>query len=1323
MVHSEVGVAFEFQYGFGPTYAHSEFDLREPTEQEIIEIMCLTDTFMEQVLRNYTDDNTIDSYGSGISWKFNPDFENDATNDTKPISIAFTLVSTSMEFGGEPVDPMAVIAAVEQLTEEDFRVFITDYVLTVPDGNIFQNVLQVSGNGTTAYNAPPGVLDRATCADDGSAIEDPGAPNSTTPGDGENGTSPTGPADGSGGSPTSAPADGSDGGSGGTGTPRTIDVEFIVSNIDGLSSSDDVNASGLSVSWPVFVEETVQGITDGQRRRQLRSYQLRRRLNAAYAPGTASINSITRTDCGENAHPEAACHDVQASYDLLITGDDVDSIEAEYSDALNIAVNDGTYQSVLDREEPDTPLYIGIIPPDEDASSPSSSPGEGGEPGGPTDGSGGDPTDGDGDGGSPGGGSGGGAIGDGDLRISDIFFLVSNLEGFRNSADVNASGLSESWPMFIEQEVNRLASPGRKLRTGGFKSKQQQGARVNRLLAATYHSARIDNIIEQSCGDRADPESICHLVLASYALNLDEGQDPEAVESEYRSATNDAIYDGTYQAVLDDIESPLVIGIILPKDGVAPPLMLEVDFGTGANVDRSPMQPEIDILICNLHGFIEQRLGDATAVVMTNLSWVYVNNTRGATRFQLQFTANSTNAAGEPVDPNVIMSSLTWLDPEASDQLLNDFVRDVSDTDMFFEATRALIREPPEEQPAEGSYDVLECPLPSPAPTMSSAPSTSPAPSTAPTITMSPTSSSRPSLAPSVSLSPTMAPSGGAIITFPPQTLAPVAGGPVADPWQFRSTGIFPIRTEFVVSNLEGITQTIDVRQQGLYESWPVFAKEIASNITVFGAGNPSSPSKRQLQHHGRRLSVVYVPDSAVITEMEEIECIEGAHKDSTCHNAKAEWKYEIVDEIYLVVNQTYYNATEEGTYNGTYQDILNREKPGTPLRIGFIGPDGEIITPDGGNGERGGVGDDDDDDKMAGWAIFLIVLLVLLCCCLCLAILYYFFLRKQDDDVASYHEEDFAYDFFIPKNIAPQTEADDVRNKAVILEEYGSTASSDEGPVDAFVDEDDEVELEEDEIMLEPEEVENVAADRGGYDTDEWNDSADGDAESIKLLQSDDAAAEEWQDENDDDLEAIARAIGAGHNETDDEPEELAASIGTGDYASEAHRLLLDNGDDENVAQNRRSSVEPPGDGSFVFHDDAILPHDDPDGRREVENYSDISDAADEKEEPDDDPTEDLALEQTENTGVLLGVEQTANEIKLAEIAAQQERNEIIQRWAQNDDDVEDEGSDENPGADQAAAEGDWEDEGGSSGAEDDEETDGGWEVGLATGDSLVVD
>jgi len=192
-----------------------------------------------------------------------------------------------------------------------------------------------------------------------------------------------------------------------------IDVQFLVSNMDGILAPEELIHNGLSQSWPQFVQDLVQSL---EQQRLKSSTSLHGRLLATensneYGPIVLDPNSMpvvyqaTKTVCGPYADPGLICHDVNARFDIVMpdainkdeeeeeatnttgtrllqsdeteedanatdssnnnqfTMDEAAEIRRIYQVATYQAINDGTYYAIMKRQMPDSPLYIGAIPP------------------------------------------------------------------------------------------------------------------------------------------------------------------------------------------------------------------------------------------------------------------------------------------------------------------------------------------------------------------------------------------------------------------------------------------------------------------------------------------------------------------------------------------------------------------------------------------------------------------------------------------------------------------------------------------------------------------------------------------------------------------------------------------------------------------------------------------------------------------------------------------------------------------------------------------------------------------------------------------------
>jgi hypothetical protein len=318
---------------------------------------------------------------------------------------------------------------------------------------------------------------------------------------------------------------------------------------------------------------------------------------------------------------------------------------------------------------------------------------------------------------------------------------------------------------------------------------------------------------------------------------------------------------------------------------------------------------------------------------------------------------------------------------------------------------------------------------------------------TAPPPTSFPISGSTPTMMPSSS------PSAWTRYTNAPVT-EPVEPPPTG---QHLSTGLFPVRTTFLISNLAGLSDENTIRfSSGLDVAWSTFATEMVLNVTRdWIASGQGSNRRRQLSeqprytnHKSRRsLSINRVPNSAKVTKIKPVPCGPTDHLDATCLTTQAEYMYSIEKEYFFVLNQTFYNETNKALWNGTFQFILDHESPGTPLVIGNIQREAFREYADSGGGDSG----DGGGGGMSGGAKFCIVMLIFALIGVPLYILYR--KRKEDADKSpSYDDEGFAYDFLIPSNAKIQTEVDDFERRrktmgGVDVNEEFSTTSSEEGP------------------------------------------------------------------------------------------------------------------------------------------------------------------------------------------------------------------------------------------------------------------------------------
>jgi len=309
----------------------SIFQPREPTQAEVEDLICRTNLFFRDVLRNKTDDETVQAENMYIEWSF-------TEGAAQPVQVSFGTNATS-ESGR--IGELEVYTHL-QLSEQEILTYITEYVFSTQPDSEFQKVDSVNFTSTADEAVPLGTIESVDCP------ETPAPTNMPSP-------APTG-----------------------TVTTLPINSAFVVSNIDGITSPDEVRAKGLDATWPSFATQTITDITtargkDAVRRLLRQGGYDDRRLAVGYESDSAQIDTVTERICpeGVEAHPDAVCHDVTASYVLRVRDEDNVALESDYREDTNTSIYDGTYQNMLDTyqnnldgESNGSPIYIGVFPPD-----------------------------------------------------------------------------------------------------------------------------------------------------------------------------------------------------------------------------------------------------------------------------------------------------------------------------------------------------------------------------------------------------------------------------------------------------------------------------------------------------------------------------------------------------------------------------------------------------------------------------------------------------------------------------------------------------------------------------------------------------------------------------------------------------------------------------------------------------------------------------------------------------------------------------------------------------------------------------------------------
>lgn len=412
-------VYFTLQYRFG------EGEAEEPTEDAVKSLICKTNLFIRDELRNHTGDDTLQAEATNINWNYDGErFEE--------FEMSFTANVTSNDY--QDTVPLQTVFDGMEVSREDILRYIEFYIWESEPTLYWQEIVASNFTNEAQVPIPIGRLDRYDCpateAPSSAPTVSPAPTSSNAPsafptvspaptvskapslsptispaptarpptnnrpvsGEGQgiyNTDAPTGPlmptisaaptiSPAPTNSPTvsaaptitpmpTIPGGGSGGASGNLGpaTRQKITTKFLVSNIDDITEPAQVSSRGLDQSWPVFASEVVQNITDSRTaptsKRFLRATS--RRLAVGLEPGSASVELVEPVECPEGSHSDAECHNATASYVLLLRGDeDPGNVQFEYGTETIAAVDDGRYQAVLDRVDPDSPIVIGKIP-------------------------------------------------------------------------------------------------------------------------------------------------------------------------------------------------------------------------------------------------------------------------------------------------------------------------------------------------------------------------------------------------------------------------------------------------------------------------------------------------------------------------------------------------------------------------------------------------------------------------------------------------------------------------------------------------------------------------------------------------------------------------------------------------------------------------------------------------------------------------------------------------------------------------------------------------------------------------------------------------
>lgn len=394
---TDQSVYMTWEYGFENGTA------RAPTEAEIEDLMCQTNLYIRDRVRNATQNDTVQVTGMHINWLYTGDADADAANP-QPITLQF--LANATYDNGEPVPTQTVTDAMPSETD-DFLLYLENYVMNVATDNIFMNADSARLEGADAGSpVPPGMLESATCPE----TDAPSAAPSVSAGPSVSATPSQAPSFSA--APTlsmspslapslsqaptivssSAPStlatvapvvtpvtptaaiipDSGD-------SLQTINAMFVVSNLEGIVEPAQVNSSGLQAAWPSFVQEVVADTLTfraGNQRRQLRETHdtHRRRLTVALEAGPEHIYKIVQVTCPTNngpVHEDLICHNAFGTYTLVVQdSENAALVEKEFGDATVNAIMDGELDKKIKEITPSTPLFVGTVAPPSDGGMP-----------------------------------------------------------------------------------------------------------------------------------------------------------------------------------------------------------------------------------------------------------------------------------------------------------------------------------------------------------------------------------------------------------------------------------------------------------------------------------------------------------------------------------------------------------------------------------------------------------------------------------------------------------------------------------------------------------------------------------------------------------------------------------------------------------------------------------------------------------------------------------------------------------------------------------------------------------------------------------------
>jgi len=335
----------------------SDEDEEDTTILDTIQlIMCHTNSFIQKALQaTLENDGSVKSRTTNISWL------SSQTSSATIVTIFFTLDAVRGTNEAETIPTDVVVSSITATTEDKTNTnqALMDHYLQVSDNNsdrfmrsITESILQDLPEGTPVR---VGRMQLAECP----SVSPVFAASSHLPVASYN----------QGEYPYDEPA-------------MQILLEFMVTNLNFVTSPNAVLNDGLVDTFPIFMKFLIPKLQQAPANSSLRSRRVLHDYGSIdLVDGSAKVYQATEVECPAFVHPDSICHTVRAKFQIHMpvhshedggspegglvgtTINDASDIRRIYQVGTYRAILDGTYYQILKQERPDTAIYIGTVPP------------------------------------------------------------------------------------------------------------------------------------------------------------------------------------------------------------------------------------------------------------------------------------------------------------------------------------------------------------------------------------------------------------------------------------------------------------------------------------------------------------------------------------------------------------------------------------------------------------------------------------------------------------------------------------------------------------------------------------------------------------------------------------------------------------------------------------------------------------------------------------------------------------------------------------------------------------------------------------------------